>query len=222
MAAHAKIILLGCAPTELSALLEQPDLVRGLKNKFVISLLAGVSYEQLAHELKANGGSDDHAHLVRVLPTLGASIGDSVTLCATQGRNAAEAEHVKTAAKLFEQVGTVQYVPESLMVEATAIGALCNALTIVAIDTIADASAADGLPRPTALSLVQRSLASMSGLMLSGMTPERVKNAMAIPTGITINSVLRLEREARPAIADATRVYKGHVWIALNTLIDVE
>lgn len=204
----ADIILLGCAPTELGKLLSTPGLVNGLQGKIIVSLLAGVSYAQLADALGKAGTR--RANLARVLPTLGAKIGDSVTLLATTDDNDSNAEHIRTVDELFRRIGTVQYVPEPLMLEATGIGALCHALAIVAVDTLGDASAAEGLPRPDALRLIQRCLQSASGLMLNGMSTEEMKNAMAIPTGITINSVLQLERTARPAIAESARAAVAH------------
>ncbi|KAK5108528.1 hypothetical protein LTR62_008268 [Meristemomyces frigidus] len=203
VAKHADIVLLGCAPNDLGVMLQLPGLAAALMGKIVISMLAGVSYEQLVAAF-INVGVEQ-PRLVRILPTLGAKIGDSVTLVATSRNNNRESEHIRAVDELLSCIGTVQYVPETQMIEATAVGALTHALAIVAIDTLGDASAAEGLPRPTALLLVQRCLRSATGLLLSGMSPEEMKNAMAIPTGITINSVLQLEKGARPAIAEGAR-----------------
>lgn len=41
--------------------------------------------------------------------------------------------------------------------------------------------------------------------MLDGITPEKIKDAMAISRGITIKSVLNLEKTERPAMADVVR-----------------
>jgi pyrroline-5-carboxylate reductase len=66
-----------------------------------------------------------------------------------------------------------------------------------------DASVAKGLPRAVALKLVANSLRSAAGLLGSEMTPEELKAAMSVPYGITINTLLKLDRaNIRFAIAD--------------------
>jgi pyrroline-5-carboxylate reductase len=203
VARHANIVLLGCAPGDLGSLLATQGLASALKEQIIVSMLAGVSYEQLAAAFSHVGVTSPL--LVRILPTLGAKVGDSVTLLVEVPGVTKETDHVRTVDGVFNSIGTVQYLSESQMTEATAVGALAHALAIVATDTLGDASAAEGLPRSVALSLVQRCLQSATGLMLRGMSPEEMKNAMAIPTGITINSILQLEKNARPAIAESAR-----------------
>ena len=205
MALEADIILLGCAPGDLSTILAVPDLVNDLKGKLVISMLAGVSYSQLADAVVANGGTQDHCNFVRLLPSLGAQIGQSVTLVAEPKGGFANVRSLSKVEDMFGLIGTTTIVPEAVMAEATALGAACHALTIVAVDTMADASAADGLDRQTSLAIVQQCLRSASSLMLDGMTPEKMKDAMAISKGITINSILNLEKTARPAMAENVR-----------------
>lgn len=93
------------------------------------------------------------------------------------------------------------------MDEATATVAASHALTAVAIDAIVDASVAEGIPRSAAMKLAAASLRSSSGQLLAGgMTPESLKESMSVPKGVTINSVLELERgHVRSAISDAVR-----------------
>lgn len=143
--------------------------------------------------------------MLRLIPSIGAKINDSVTLIAETAHAGHEQQEV--TAWMFEQLGQLQWLPESLMDEATAIGAACNALTMVAIDAIVDASVGEGMPRSAAMKVAAASLRSSSGLLLAGgMTPESLKEAMSVPKGITINSVLELERgHARSAISEAVR-----------------
>lgn len=201
----ADVIVLGFAPGDLRKIFATPGLIDELEGKTVVSLLAGVSYAQLTSAVVDNGGVKDSCNLVRTLPSLGAKVGKSVTLVAVPEDGFSREDSIAQVESLFERVGSVVRVPEPIMAEATALGAACHALSIVAIDTMADASAADGLPRDTALMILQHCFKSASSLMLSGMTPEQMKNAMAIPKGITINSILDLETEARPAMAKSLR-----------------
>lgn len=150
---------------------------------------------------------------MRAIPSIGAQVRDSVTLIAETKSHAGPAQQAVTA-WLFEQLGRpVQRLPESLMDEATALGAACNALAIVAVDAVVDAGVAEGIPRLAAMQLAAASLRSASGLLLpggggggGGMTPESLKAAMSVPKGITINAILALERGgARSTVSDAVR-----------------
>ena len=201
----ADVIILGFPPGALGDVFATEGLVDALRGKLIVSLLAGVSYDQLAQAVRFAMKAGPSHHLLRVIPSIGAKINDSVTLIAETAH--AGQEQQKVTAWIFEQLGQSQWLPESLMDEATAAGAACNALTMVAVDAIVDASVAEGIPREAAMKLAAASLRSSSGLLLTGgMTPESLKESMSVPKGITINAVLELERgHARSAISDAVR-----------------
>ena len=201
----ADVVILGFPPGKLNAVFGAPGLVDALRGKLIISLLAGVSYGQLETILQSHTKEDLYHHILRVIPSIGAKINDSVTLIAETLHAGHRQQRV--TAWIFEQLGQLQWLPESLMNEATAAGAACNALTMVAIDAIVDASVAEGIPRSAAMKLAAASLRSSSGLLLAGgMTPESLKESMSVPKGITINAVLELERgHGRSAISNAVR-----------------
>ncbi|KAI4199060.1 MAG: hypothetical protein LQ350_004882 [Teloschistes chrysophthalmus] len=204
----ADVVILGFPPDVLKSASEAVGRdINALPGKLIISLLAGVSTDRLANFLGRGMGPPygPNTHYLRVIPSIGAKINDSVTLIAET--ESAGPKEQKVGAWIFEQLGQVQWFPECLMNEATAVGAACNALMMVAVDAIVDASVAEGLPRSAALKLATSSLRSASGLMLNGgMTPESLKEAMSSPKGITINSVLELEGgHAHPAISDTVR-----------------
>lgn len=202
----ADIVILGFPPDQLKAAFATEELVDALRGKLIISLLAGVSLSQLSNAIMQTSTSTDAKfHMMRVIPSIGAKIHDSVTLIAET--TDAGPEQQKVTAWMFEQLGRVQWLPESMMSEATAAGAACNALIMVAVDAIVDASVAEGIPRPAALQMAAACLRSSSGLLLNGgMTVESLKESMSVPRGITINSVLDLERgQVRSGISDAVR-----------------
>ena len=202
----ADVIILGFHPGDLNAVFDTTKgLVAALRGKLIISLLASVSYDQLAKALHFDMMAKPTYHVLRVIPSIGAKINDSVTLIAETAY--AGQEQQKVTAWIFDQLGQSQWLPESLMNDATAATAACNALIMVAVDAVVDASVAEGIPRGAALKLAAASLRSSSGLLLGGgMTPESLKEAMSSPKGITINSVTELERgHARSAISDAVR-----------------
>lgn len=207
-ASKADVVILGVPPGELNSISEIPGLAEAVYGKLIVSLLAGVSCSQVADELSRHytSGRDDvfESNIARVIPTIAAQAKDSVTLLAESNANYPLGQDQKElCAALFEKIGSVQYIPEDLMNEATATGAVCHAIAMCAVDAAVDASVAKGLPRAAALSLVANSLRSAAGLLGGEMTPEELKAAMSVPGGITINSVLKLDRaNMRFAVAD--------------------
>lgn len=203
-ASQADTVLLGVPPTELNSLLDLEGMKEALRGKTTISLLAGTSCASISSALTGSDKSQDTYHILRVIPSIGAKISTSVTLVA-QTSYAGEQQQ-KACDWIFNQIGSTTYLPESLMDEATAAGAAAHALAFVAIDAIADASVAEGIPRPIALQIAAQSLSSAAGLLASEMTAESLKEAMSIPKSITINSALALEKGGvRSGVSDAVR-----------------
>jgi pyrroline-5-carboxylate reductase len=208
-ASKADIVILGVPPSELKSIAEIPELAEAVYGKLIVSLLAGVSSRQIAAEFyrRYTRGRQNvfESNVARVIPTIAAQVKDSVTLIAeSHPSHALGQDQKKLCTALFEKIGSVQYIPEKLMNEATATGAVCHAIAICAVDAAVDASVAKGLPRAAALSLAANSLRSAAGLLGGEMTPEKLKAAMSVPGGITINSVLKLDRaNMRFAVGDA-------------------
>jgi pyrroline-5-carboxylate reductase len=205
-ARKADIVMLGVPPGELISFSKTPGLAEAVKGKLIVSLLAGVSCAQLAAAFddQVEGGKqeDYESNIAQVIPTIAAQVGDSVTLIAES--KALRREQQELCTTLFKRIGTVQHIPENLMNEATATGVVCQVIAILAVDAAVDASVAKGLPRAAALSLAANSLRSAAGVLGGEMTPEQLKAAMSVPSGITINTVLKLDRaNLRFAVADA-------------------
>ncbi|CZT15893.1 uncharacterized protein RCC_01732 [Ramularia collo-cygni] len=203
----ADIVLLGFVPGDLDTVLSTDNFASHLRGKIIISMLAGISTSQLLAKLVSAtpGSRQDQFDIARTIPTLGAKIGESVTLIAETPTPSAA---IPTVAAVFKRIGSVHHVPEKSMDTATAINAAVHALAIVAVDSAVDASVADGMPRAAALALTAQCLQSCSALMTTnkgGMTPESVKSAMSTPAGITLNSIVHLDAHVRPGIASTVR-----------------
>ncbi|KXT00971.1 hypothetical protein AC578_8204 [Pseudocercospora eumusae] len=208
----AHVVVLGFLPTQLGSVLQTPGLVGELSGKIVVSVLAGVSTQQLIDELKsASSGSDGGFKAACVIPTLGCGIGESVTLLATPSGSESQQPHLQLVEEVFSHIGSVLSIPEAHMGSATAIGAAVHALTIVAMDTAVDASVAEGVPRSLAQDIVSSCLKS-SGAMFAAkaFTPESMKAAMSTPGGITLNTLVHLDATTRPGIASAVRHAIGY------------
>lgn len=202
MAGQAQVVVLGCTPGDLPAMLDTPGFASVLDKQLVISMLAGKSMYELREELVTRKISDQLS-IMRVTPTIGAQNNGAVCLVAEN--SGVEQESVKLVHETFNHVGTVIQLPEKFLNHAVAIGATCHALSLVAVDAITDASVAEGIPRPLAVQLAQQSMASALSVMTAGMSVEQMKEALSTPSGITINSVLQCEHGVRSGIVDNVR-----------------
>ena len=197
---RAHMILLGCRPQDLGSMLSTANLPQTFAGKTIVSMLAGLSCQQISGEITSKGGPDD-ATVVRVMPSIGAMYNSYVSLIAGPNSDAQE-----VAEEIFAQVGTTLPVSEDLLNKGTAVGAVGHALALHAVDAMTDASVAEGVPRDIAASLAQQYLRSASSCMENGLTPEQLKAALSTPKGITLNAAVQLEKGgARIAIIDATR-----------------
>lgn len=200
-ASIADVIILGCKSEDLDEMLKSEPIVEQLSNKLIVSLMAGLPPSTLTSIFR-KFQKDGNFHVVQAIPTMGACMGESVTLIA--GSDSLGDNHRIRLDSIFKSIGAVQHVQQSMMDDTVAIGAVTHALTILAVDALTDAGVAKGLPRSTVAKLAAQNLRSASGLLNSGMTPEFLKAAMSTPSGITLNSMLRLEASgARKAVQDA-------------------
>lgn len=207
----ASMVILACEPHDLTTLLASPGLIESLKGKLVVSLIAGLPSEKLLenfqHFQHFHGGETLKAsdfHISRVIPSIGACIQDSVSLVASAP--SVTSTQATVLDSLLASIGVVQHVPESLMNESTALSATSHALAIVAVEALADAGVAEGLPRSTATLFAAGSLKSCSNVIANGQSPSALKERMSTPCGVTINAVLGLENGSiRSIFANAAR-----------------
>lgn len=137
---------------------------------------------------------------------MAASIGSSLTLLAEPRTPFASPDRQQLVRDVFLRCGSVQSVAEPLMDAAIAEGSTCHALAFTAVDAATDASVSMGLPRSAAMLIAAQCLQGAASLLVDGMTPESMKDSMSVPSGITINAALQLERgQVRSGISDAVR-----------------
>ncbi|KIV87186.1 pyrroline-5-carboxylate reductase [Exophiala sideris] len=203
-AAHTSdVVILGFQPQQLGQILSNSTLVKALQEKLVISLLAGISSQQIAETIYGRADSGEQDRISRVIPSIGAQINESMTLVAETPLSSSDRDLVNW---LFQQVGRTQDVPEELVNTVTAVSAACHALTVVAVDAIVDGSVAEGVPRQMALDVAAQCLRSSSSMLQGHMSIESLKESMSVAKGITINALLQLDRgQVRSGISDSVR-----------------
>ncbi len=194
LAAIAPVLLLAIKPQIFDKVVA--DLAHCNLAQLVISILAGVSIAQL--EL----AFPDRA-VVRAMPNTPATVGMGMT--AISAGNNVQAHHLDLATQIFQAVGEVVTIPESLMDAVTGLSGSGPAYVAIAIEALADGGVAAGLPRPIADRLALQTVLGTAGLLKeSNLHPAQLKDRVTSPGGTTIAGVTKLEQAGfRSALIEA-------------------
>jgi len=194
LAAMAPVLLLAIKPQifeRVVADLKQPN-----SSQLVISILAGVSIAQLEMAFP------DRA-VIRAMPNTPATVGMGIT--AISASKHVQPQHLDLATQIFQAVGEVVTVPESLMDAVTGLSGSGPAYIAIAIEALADGGVAAGLPRPIADRLaLQTVLGTAQLIKASNLHPAQLKDRVTSPGGTTIAGIVKLEQSGfRSALIEA-------------------
>ena len=201
LAAMAPVLLLAIKPQifeTVVAKLSQPAA------DLVISILAGVSIAQLERGFPVGEASqNENRAVVRAMPNTPATVGMGITALAAG--NHVSAAQLEVATHIFQAVGEVISVPESMMDAVTGLSGSGPAYVAVAIEALADGGVAAGLPRQIADKLALQTVLGTAGLLKeSHLHPAQLKDRVTSPGGTTIAGVRELERSGfRSALIEA-------------------
>ncbi len=199
-AAAANTILLAIKPqlfdTVTTGLIEVAPTAAALP--LVISILAGTPL----HKLEA---AFPGYPIVRAMPNTPATIGAGMTAIAPGTH--AQSHHLQQAQEIFEAVGEVVEVPESLMDAVTGLSGSGPGFVAVLIEALTDGGVVAGLSRATATQLALQTVKGTAQLLQeTGMHPGELKDRVTSPGGTTIAGVAQLERAGfRSAVIEAVR-----------------
>ncbi|MGV7229885.1 MAG: pyrroline-5-carboxylate reductase [Nitrospirales bacterium] len=156
------------------------------EKQLVISLAAGVPIKGIQEKIGQT------IPLVRAMPNTPAVIQEGVTALA--GCKGLSLEQLKVAQGLFESVGKVVVVDESLMDAVTGLSGSGPAYVYLAIEALIDGGVRVGLPRNIAHILaVQTVLGAAKMVRETGEHPALLKDRVTSPGGTTIAGLQRLE-----------------------------
>ncbi len=154
-------------------------------NTGYISTMAGVSVGTLTRRLGTQ-------RVVRVMPNLGATIGQSQT--AVTGPDEAQASgDIQYAHEVFGAVGQVYDLAEHLFNVFTGMSASGPGYAAVMAEALADGGVRMGLPRALAHELAARLLSTSGQLLLARAHPGMLKDEVSSPGGTTIAGLEVLE-----------------------------
>ncbi|MGB5962265.1 MAG: pyrroline-5-carboxylate reductase [Coleofasciculaceae cyanobacterium] len=199
-AAAADVLLLAIKPQVFEVVAANIAVDEGSEAPLpvVISILAGVSLGKL----QAAFGRQP---VIRAMPNTPATVGAGMTaLAAGQG---VTLQQMAQARAIFESVGEVVEVPESLMDAVTGLSGSGPAYVAMMIEALADGGVAAGLPRAIASQLALSTVLGTAQLLQkSELHPAVLKDRVTSPGGTTIAGVAELERGGfRSALIEAVQ-----------------
>lgn len=188
VARSASVILLAIKPqifAEVADLLNQ-TLIKSSLKPLIISILAGVKLSELESAFFG-------LPVIRAMPNTPATVGAGITALSL-GSHSSDRDR-QIARELFEAVGSVVEVTETLMDAVTGLSGSGPAYVAMIVEALADGGVKVGLPREIAMQLA---LATIKGtvelLQTTKIHPAELKDRATSPGGTTIAGVAELER----------------------------
>lgn len=173
------------------------DVYDELNGKFVISIVAGWTYDMLSDALPQT------ARFVRVMPNTPLAVGEGMSLISMHCR--CTDDEFTFAKQVFSSAGKVVEVEDHVFVAATSINGCGPAFVYQFIEALADGGVRYGVPRAMAYELAAQTLIGAAKMVMeTGEHPGKLKDAVCSPGGTTIEGVYALEKGGmRAAVMDA-------------------
>ncbi|KAK7429148.1 delta 1-pyrroline-5-carboxylate reductase [Neonectria magnoliae] len=219
---EADIVLLACQPHLYKSILEEAGMANALKGKLIISVLAGVTSDEIEGHLQqvafgspkldendASAAHRDIFSVVRVMPNIASAVQASSTVLETRLPQQARSlpEHFEaTAHAIFSCVGTVFATHPETFAICTTLNGSTPAFFAMAIDGLVDGAVALGLSHAEATQMAAATMRGTAELVLSGKRTQDLRYEVACPGGATIQGLRVLEEASTRAVwMDAMR-----------------
>ena len=190
-------IVLAVKPVYLKSVLEKARPIAQHKN--FISIAAGWTFAMLTEILDEQSG----AHVLRTMPNTPAMVGAGFTALCEQ--TTLDREAFAWASQLFDTLGEVAVLPESLFDAVIAVTGSSPAYVFMFIEAMADGAVKLGMPRALAYRAAAQAVMGSAKMVLdTDEHPAKLKDMVCSPAGTTIEAVASLERSGfRSAVIDA-------------------
>jgi len=183
---RARIVIIAVQPQQLVGLLDEirSDLTR---NHLVISIVSGARASDILERIGKT------VPVVRAMPNTAIAIGESMTCLAA---DAAPAEALETARRIFDTVGTTLVIGEELMIPATALCACGIAFFLRCIRAASQGGIEIGFHSDEALLMAAQTAKGAASLLLqAGHHPESEIDKVTTPRGCTIAGLNEMEHQ---------------------------
>ena len=199
--ADSDVIILAVKPGDMPVVLDEIARYAASRH-LVISVAAGVSLETIERRLEG-------VPVIRAMPNTSTVVRASATALAA-GVHAA-ADHLQIARRLFEAVGWVGVVPESLLDVVTAVSGSGPAYVYMLAEALANSGERAGLPRELAQVLVAQTILGAGKMLIeTGDGPEILRHRVTSPGGTTMAGLEALEQGGLRAAVDAAVTKAAH------------
>ncbi|KAL2814977.1 Aldehyde/histidinol dehydrogenase [Aspergillus granulosus] len=189
---QADLVILAFKPVKRADVFAAPGFKEALRGKLVLSIMAGVTTEELARLAQIEDKSDGQLQLIRAMPNMAARIREAVTLYTSSPSTTPS--NLKIADWIFRQVGEAHQIPEKMFDICAVLVGCAGSLLLLAIDGLLDAAVAEGVKRPEVQNLVVNSAIGMMKLVPAGDHPSVLREKIASPGGCSIRALLELEK----------------------------
>ncbi|KAG5302509.1 pyrroline-5-carboxylate reductase [Histoplasma capsulatum G186AR] len=205
---EAEVVILGCKPYMLRDVLDVPGMTGALQGKLLISILAGVTVDQIQDTLyppTSTVPESKRCRVVRVMPNTAAIVRESMTVIGTSTPPLPE-EWNMLISWIFSRVGRVVTLPPSMMDVCTSLAGSGPAFVALVMEAMADGAVAMGLPRAEAQMMAAQVMRGTAGMVQNGEHPALIREKVSTPGGCTIGGLLVLEEgRVRGTLARSVR-----------------
>jgi len=179
------LVFLCVKPQDVSSALT-PDLIPALKDKILVSVVAGLTLETLANHT----GPD--CRLCRSMPNTAAEVARAVTVvCFSDNTGEEERREIKEA---FATVGRSLELEEKYFDAVVAVSGSGPAYACLLIEAMTSGGVEAGLPPAVAGELAAHAVAGAAALILqTGRAPEEIRHKISSPGGTTLAALEVME-----------------------------
>lgn len=182
-AADADIVIIAVKPWKVEEVLKP---LRLRRPQILISVAAGMTFEQLAHFV------DPEMPIFRVIPNT--AIAERASMTLISARNASEKQQ-QTMLDLFNEMGLSMLIEEKLLAAATSLASCGTAYVLKYIQAAMQAGIELGIRPKDAMTIVAQTVEGAAQLLLNNENahPALEIEKVTTPGGITIKGVNELE-----------------------------
>ncbi|CAB4388807.1 unnamed protein product [Rhizophagus irregularis] len=183
---EADIILLCTKPQVVKTILTEEGMQKSLENKLIISILAGVTIDQLKEWAPSS------TRIIRAMPNTPCMIREGMTVlsCPTD----CSKDDRSFSIWVFSTLGRARILDEKHLDAVTGLSGSGPAFACVVLEALADGGVMMGLPREVGLELAAQALQGAARMVLkTGKHPAEIKDSVTTPGGCTIAGLLTME-----------------------------